>query len=130
MTYILKGINSDTETCSKCGKTGLKRVMWLERTDADGNGTGDIDAYGTTCGAKALGFKGTFSSVEQVAATVESVNRLEVAIDEAHRMLVQFPNETDIAIIKAGRSCYSTVRGKAFNANYNRYGMPVQWVSR
>lgn len=53
MTYILKGINDDQDTCSKCGKTGLKRVYWLAAVDADG-----VDhepaPYGSDCAARLL----------------------------------------------------------------------------
>ena len=128
--YKLLGINNDTETCDACGKTGLKRVMWLERLDSDGNGTGDIKAYGTTCGARTLGFKGEFSSVEQVASAVECQNAKQKAVEAAKRALVQFPDESEIAIIKTRSGVYSWVRGKAFDANPNRYGMPIKWISR
>ena len=124
--YILKGINSDTETCEQCGKTGLKRVIWLEVLDADGNQTGSTIPMGTCCGAKALGFKGEFKNVEQVAQAVEQKQEREAAVTQAQKMAIEFNDE--IAIIKNGQG-YVTVRGKAFNANPNRYGMPVQWVS-
>lgn len=124
--YTLKGINNDSETCEQCGKTGLKRVMWLEILDAEGNQTDSVIPMGTCCGARALGFKGEFKSVEQVAQAVDQKQKREAAIIQAQKMVVEFNDE--IAIIKNGNS-YVTVRGKAFNANPNRYGMPVQWVT-
>jgi hypothetical protein len=51
--YKVKGINDEQDTCMCCGKTGLKRVVWIEDTD-----TGDINHFGTTCAkspAKAIG---------------------------------------------------------------------------
>jgi len=60
MTYKIKGINNDTDTCSCCGKTGLKRVVWLEEID----GTADPAPYGTSCAARLLGMTGTKSSLE------------------------------------------------------------------
>lgn len=123
--YQLKGINSDSEVCENCGKNGLKRVMWLEALDADGNGTGNVMPVGTTCGAALLGVSGQFSSPEQVAEAAEKKNRLAEIIETAKKMSVEFSDE--IAIIRQGKG-YSTVRGKAFDANPNRYGMPVRWV--
>lgn len=62
MVYKLKGINSEAETCEVCGRTGLKQVMWLDELDIEGNESGRVRAYGTTCGAIALGFSGPGSS--------------------------------------------------------------------
>jgi len=55
--YVLKGINDDYDTCELCGKTGLKRVMWLAPINEDGEEIADPGAYGTTCGAKLLGLR-------------------------------------------------------------------------
>ena len=125
--YTLKGINSDTETCEKCGKTGLKRVMWLEVLDEEGNGTGSVIPMGTCCGAKSLGFKGQFKTVEQVAEAFKMQEKKAKVIEAAKKMAAEFNDE--IAIIKSDVN-YITVRGKAYEANPNRYGMPVQWVTK
>jgi hypothetical protein len=50
----VRGINNDHDTCSHCGKTGLKRVVWCEYLDAEGNGTGDVEPIGTSCAARLL----------------------------------------------------------------------------
>ena len=42
------GINDDQDSCDCCGKTGLKKVVWLEDSE-----TLAIAAYGSTCAAKA-----------------------------------------------------------------------------
>ena len=128
MAYVLKGVNSEAEHCDICGKTGLKRVMWIVEVDADGNETENLLSAGTTCGAKALGFKGMFSSMEQVAEAVKAESNLAKAIEVAEKMLVDFPDETEIAICRNG-NCYNCVRGKAFDANPNRYSMPVRWIN-
>jgi len=47
-------VNSDLDTCTACGRTGLKRVAWLVALDADGNEDGDAVAFGTDCAGKAL----------------------------------------------------------------------------
>lgn len=38
------GINDDKDDCCCCGKTGLKKVVWIEDTE-----TLTIEHYGTTC---------------------------------------------------------------------------------
>jgi hypothetical protein len=49
--YKIVGINDEQESCDCCGKTGLKKVVWLEEIE-----TGSVRAFGTTCAAKAQGF--------------------------------------------------------------------------
>lgn len=41
------GINDDRDACDCCGKTGLKRVVWIEDTES-----GEIRCFGTTCASK------------------------------------------------------------------------------
>ena len=45
--FVIKGINDEQDTCSCCGKTGLKRVVWIEDTE-----TGDINHFGTSCATR------------------------------------------------------------------------------
>lgn len=52
--YIKRGVNDDRCECEHCGKTNLKRVVWLEVADADGNGTGEMLAVGTNCAVRLL----------------------------------------------------------------------------
>ena len=54
-TYRLKAVNSDHDTCSVCGKTDLKKVMWLSELGNDNNDFLDPFPAGTTCGARLLG---------------------------------------------------------------------------
>lgn len=42
--YKVLGVNDERDTCECCGKTGLKRVVWIENTE-----TNDIKCFGTTC---------------------------------------------------------------------------------
>jgi len=42
--YKVIGVNDDTDFCECCGKTNLKKVVWIEDTE-----TGDIKHFGTTC---------------------------------------------------------------------------------
>jgi hypothetical protein len=42
--YQVIGVNDDVDTCDCCGKTGLKKVVWIEDTE-----TGVVQHFGTTC---------------------------------------------------------------------------------
>ena len=51
--FVVKGVNDEQNYCSCCGKSGLKRVVWIEDTE-----TGVVSHFGTTCAespAKAFG---------------------------------------------------------------------------
>lgn len=50
--YRILGTNQDQDSCECCGKTGLKKVVWLSELDADGNTTGKPLAVGCNCAAK------------------------------------------------------------------------------
>lgn len=57
--YGLKGINDERHICAVCGRTELKRVMWLVELDQDGGEVGEPFHVGTSCGAKLLGISDT-----------------------------------------------------------------------
>lgn len=42
--YQVLGISDDKDFCQCCGKTGLKRVVFIEDTE-----TGEVQHFGTTC---------------------------------------------------------------------------------
>lgn len=44
---LILGVNADKDTCDCCGKTGLKKVVWLEIDGAE------PVAYGVNCAAMA-----------------------------------------------------------------------------
>lgn len=52
--YRYIATNDEADSCSCCGRTGLKRVVWLVELDPDGGELGDAAPYGTTCGAHLL----------------------------------------------------------------------------
>ena len=54
--YRIVGINDDQDTCQCCGKTGLKRVVWMVPIDVDGNPEGEPECYGTSCAARIAGY--------------------------------------------------------------------------
>lgn len=56
-TYKLKGINDEADYCSCCGRTELKRVVWLAKLDVDGCENADPLPYGTTCAGMLMSVK-------------------------------------------------------------------------
>lgn len=51
--FSVKGINDDQSSCECCGRTGLKRVVWIEDLE-----TGKLSHFGVVCAtapAKAFG---------------------------------------------------------------------------
>ena len=55
--YRVYGINDDTDTCEVCGKTNLKRVVWMMPLDSEGN---EVAAQpmpvGTDCASRMMGW--------------------------------------------------------------------------
>lgn len=52
--WHLIGINDDTDTCSQCGRKGLKRVYWMEYVDSEGVTTTEPTPFGSECAARKL----------------------------------------------------------------------------
>jgi len=70
------GINDDEDYCSCCGKTGLKRVVWIEHED------GSIDHYGTTCATYKLKGNRRKQNVTTVVTVAENEERRCKAVNE------------------------------------------------
>lgn len=66
------GITDEETTCGHCGRVDLARTVVLEWLDADGNGTGEVSYFGSTCAARALAARGVRVTGRQAlaAATV------------------------------------------------------------
>ena len=88
--YRYYGVNDDESVCSHCGKTGLKRVVWLAVLDEEGNEVSEPAPYGTTCAAEMLGWRyGTrkqtesrFNEMLNTAIVKEGSERLTNLIKE------------------------------------------------
>jgi hypothetical protein len=52
MMFKIRGVNSDLDTCQCCGKTNLKKVVWLDRLE-EGEVIETV-AYGVNCAARAV----------------------------------------------------------------------------
>lgn len=75
--YKLRGINDDHNTCEVCGKTNLKKVMWLSEIAEDGNIL-DPFAAGTTCGSRMLGI-GSGLGKARISAKVQEFARKQIS---------------------------------------------------
>ena len=80
--YTVHGTNDDHDTCSHCGKSGLKRVVWLSYNDVEGNSMGNPEPVGTSCAARLM--KKTITNVTRLAeaADRERINREMTTIHE------------------------------------------------
>lgn len=76
-SYRIKGVNGDEDTCSLCGKRGLKRVVWLAEVDEDGCES-DAAHYGTDCAGLLLHGAKTAGNTKTVltrATVIETARR-------------------------------------------------------
>lgn len=64
--FKITGINDARDYCECCGKSGLKRVVWIYDTE-----TGDEKHFGTSCASSPA--KG-FNLDKEIKAAVRSVN--------------------------------------------------------
>lgn len=65
--FQVKGVNDERDTCECCGKTGLKKVVWIEDTE-----TGEIKCFGSTCALQPV--KG-FDCVKEIKSAVAKASR-------------------------------------------------------
>ena len=86
--YGYKGTNNDAETCDICGRTELKKVMWLVELDPDGGEIGQPIACGTSCGATMLGYTQNEFSKKTNEASKE-ISRLERIARRNHPDLIE-----------------------------------------
>ncbi|MFF0132070.1 hypothetical protein ACFYTG_41260 [Streptomyces mirabilis] len=76
--WTIKGVVDDYDECGYCGRRGLKRTVALMPLDADGNEDGtaeDVVYYGTSCAARALGWRQATVTLTAHAAQAERDQR-------------------------------------------------------
>ena len=56
-TFAVLGTTTDVLVCELCGRDDLTRTVVLDALDGEGNRTGALSYYGTTCGAHAAGWR-------------------------------------------------------------------------
>lgn len=64
--YKVLGISDERTECECCGRKGLKRTVALDRTDAEGNATGDVVYFGVDCAGAAVHCRKTSSNTTKV----------------------------------------------------------------
>jgi hypothetical protein len=52
--FTVLGTTDSVCKCECCGRTDLKKTVALGHVDVDGNWTGDVSYFGTTCAARAI----------------------------------------------------------------------------
>ena len=82
-TYTVVGINDDEDTCSHCGRTNLKRVVWLAAHDDDGNVI-STSFYGVDCAARLAGLP---------TGAAKAIHLAAKAIAYADRWLAVYPRD-------------------------------------
>lgn len=85
--FRVVGVNDDQDTCSHCGKTGLKSVVWLQNIQEQ------VEfPVGSSCAAKMLGW--TEKSAEgQRNRALREANATMLAAAEAHAASLPCPTE-------------------------------------
>jgi hypothetical protein len=78
--FRVMGVNDDVDYCGHCGKTGLKRVVWLAPVDADGTVCGEAAPYGTTCAWWALNGEKLTRSNARIEREISA--RLQKSVDD------------------------------------------------
>lgn len=73
------GVNSDHDTCHACGKTGLKKVVWIEINDS-----GPIP-FGTDCASEVMRQNGKRRSARAIWLEAQEADRKRAA-DEKNRV--------------------------------------------
>lgn len=90
--YRVMGENDDASECACCGRTGLKRVVWMQPLDEDGNEVGEAVPFGRVCGAKAAGWGyGSSSDIDRriVKELKETAKHYNALASKAIRELEQ-----------------------------------------
>ena len=101
--FKVLGINDDRDTCDCCGKTGLKRVVWIEDTE-----TLQVSCFGTSCAAnpaKAFGLK------KEIAKAVREYDKQQAAARQERR---------NAALTEACRKAASTYPGEYRQGRFGR----------
>ena len=93
--FKVKGINDEQDACMCCGKTGLKRVVWIEDTE-----TSEVWHFGTSCAenpTKAFGVK------SEIRKAVREFDKVQARAKQEAR---------DAALVAACREAWETFTGE------------------
>lgn len=91
----IRGINDESDTCSACGKTGLKKVVWIDDSEAGL----DAEPFGVNCAALIMLGNKTRANTK----TVETMaKRIQFHADAVHATASKWASPT---LIEAARAC-------------------------
>lgn len=109
--FKVYGVNDDTDTCEVCGKTNLKKVVWLMPLDEEGNELAATPMpVGVDCAGRMLGW--SFSRRKAESKLLEMLNETKkTAVSKAIRAILEddgwgvfdcvcFPRTTIVKIVK------------------------------
>lgn len=119
--YRIKGSDDHETTCACCGRTDLKRVIWLTAIDADGNDT-TVEAYGTTCAARLLTPKSTASTSRHLTNLAKAISFIK-KYNTGEYTLRQIANGVHVKF-----GVWATVEDDVLSVNTGHGWLPV--VSR
>jgi len=102
--YIFAGCNDEAEYCTCCGKTGLKKVVWLRENTEDE--LSQPSPFGVVCAARLLGVKNPTST--------KAKREIEDAQEQANRAmrLKEWQRVFDAAIVDS------------YSYGYNKFNVP------
>lgn len=89
--YRILGTSDDEHSCCLCGRTDLKRVVWLENTE-----DGSRAFYGTDCAARLLAGPMGAPSQANVKKWAEQANRVERFLSS--RIAAQLADQAGMSI--------------------------------
>lgn len=121
--FRVLGTTDDVTVCELCGRSELKGTIVLDELDEDGNTTGEVVYYGTSCGARAAGW--TAKEVRKAAKQADDAKR------EAERAAAQARFDAERAEWLAARDAWISENfGPDAMQDPRRYGFrnPVEIV--
>ena len=106
--YTFAGCNDEAEYCTCCGRTGLKKVVWL-RENVDGE-VSQPSPFGVVCAAHLLGIKNPTSprAKREIEMAQEQANK-EMRLQEWRKVF----NAAEIESYSYGRNQFNIPRFSA-----------------
>lgn len=76
--YKVLGVNDDRDFCECCGRTGLKKVVWIENTE-----TGKVQHFGVVCASNPAKAFGLNSEIKRAEASFKAAQ--QAVFGKAHK---------------------------------------------
>ena len=103
------GTTDNVTDCEHCGRTDLRSTVVLELLDAEGNGTGDVVHYGTTCAARALAPRGIRTTAARVRDDAAAAGRLTRTLGSyAAERLARYSGPDAVELFRDGNRRWGT----------------------